>query len=106
MAAMKIAISIQEPLLKEGWKLKGPGFSALFLGVLLLLAAGSSALAAGDSTYNKKLEGLIQKLKTRGFSDEELSRFFSDQRLTLYPGIIWGAGSVSSRGSRLRTGRP
>jgi membrane-bound lytic murein transglycosylase B len=60
----------------------------LILIVLLLLATGSSVWAAIDSSYQEKLEVLLQRLQERGFSEEELLRSFSDSRVALYPEIL------------------
>jgi membrane-bound lytic murein transglycosylase B len=48
--------------------------------------------AAVDSSDEQKLGKLMEQLKIRGLSEEELSRVFSDSRVTLYPGIVERSG--------------
>ncbi|MEW6184668.1 MAG: lytic murein transglycosylase [Thermodesulfobacteriota bacterium] len=54
-----------------------------------------------DPAYQQRQEALIQRLQQRGFSDQELSRLFSDSRVTLYPEIVERKGKgVDYLGSR------
>jgi membrane-bound lytic murein transglycosylase B len=45
-----------------------------------------------DLQYAPQLEQLIVKLKTRGFSDVELDRIFTDSRVKLYPPVVEKSG--------------
>ncbi|MCU0578740.1 MAG: lytic murein transglycosylase [Desulfobacterota bacterium] len=59
-----------------------------FLIVLLLWGTGAPGWAAIEPSYQKRLEGLLQRLQERGFSEAELIRSFEDNRVTLYPEIL------------------
>lgn len=59
-----------------------------FLVVLLLWVPASPGWAAIEPSHQERLEGLLQRLQDRGFSGEELSRSFDDNRVTLYPEIL------------------
>lgn len=61
---------------------------ALFLTILLAVSPGTAVWGTVDSPHERKLEELVQRLRTRGLSEEELSRAFSDNRVTLYPEIV------------------
>jgi membrane-bound lytic murein transglycosylase B len=63
-------------------------WGTLFLTILLVVSIGPSVWGAVDSPPDRKLEELVQRLKTRGLSEEELSRAFSDSRVTLYSQIV------------------
>ena len=75
-------------LLIGGEKLKVSLLVTLFLIIMLFGSAGSPAVAAIDYPYQEKVEGLVQRLKARGLSEEELTRTFSDSRVALYPQIV------------------
>jgi membrane-bound lytic murein transglycosylase B len=68
--------------------LRAVPWGALFLIIFLVVSTGTSVWGAVDSPPDRKLEELVQRLKTRGLSEEELSRAFSDSRVTLYPQIV------------------
>jgi membrane-bound lytic murein transglycosylase B len=63
-----------------------------FLLVLFLLFFGSPAGAAVQSDYLEKQNELIQHLLARGFSEQELTPVFSDDRVTVYPAIVGRSG--------------
>ncbi len=74
---------------------------ALFLSGFFLLTDGFSALAAVESSYNEKLGELQQRLMTRGLSEKDLFRFFSDGRVELIPDIVERKGKgLNYRGRR------
>jgi membrane-bound lytic murein transglycosylase B len=60
----------------------------LVLGIFLLLGATTSMLAGPVPPDDEKLNELLLKLQARGLSERELSRVFSDDRVTLYPEIL------------------
>ena len=60
----------------------------LFLIAVLFGSAGSPAVAAIDYPYQEKVEELVERLKARGLSEEELARSFGDSRVALYPQIV------------------
>jgi membrane-bound lytic murein transglycosylase B len=45
-----------------------------------------------DPQYTSQLEQLTTRLKTRGFTDDELDKVFTDSRVALYPPIIAKSG--------------
>ncbi len=45
-----------------------------------------------DPQYGPQLEQLIAKLKLRGFTDDEIGRIFSDNRVELYPLVVEKSG--------------
>lgn len=45
-----------------------------------------------DSQYAPQLEQLTMKLKMRGFTDDELSKVFTDSRVALYPPVTEKSG--------------
>ncbi len=57
-----------------------------------LLFTGPPAGAAIEAAYLEKQEKLIQSLEARGFSEENLSRIFSDSRVMIYPEIVGRSG--------------
>lgn len=45
-----------------------------------------------DPQYAPQLEQLTVKLKTRGFTDDELGKIFTDSRVVLYPPVVEKSG--------------
>ena len=62
--------------------------AGFLLGIFLLGATGTSTLASPVQPYGEKLDELRLRLQARGLSEKELSRVFSDERVTLYPEIV------------------
>jgi membrane-bound lytic murein transglycosylase B len=73
---------------KEGALLRTSRIAGFLLGIFLLVATGTSTLASPVQPYGEKLDELRLRLQARGLSEKELSRVFSDDRVTLYPEIV------------------
>ena len=57
-----------------------------------LITGGLSAFDEIDPDFVLKKEAISQKLRDKGFSDEEIQAIFSDKRITLYPEILNRSG--------------
>ena len=68
--------------------MKASHIAGFCLSVFILIAACTSGLAAPASSNNGRLDDLLLKLKTRGLTEQELDRVFSDPRVALYPEIV------------------
>jgi membrane-bound lytic murein transglycosylase B len=77
---------------KEGKRLRLSRLIGVSIGVFLMFTTVSPIRAAVDPSYEQKLGKLVEHLKIRGLSEEELYRVFSDSRVTLYPGIVERSG--------------
>jgi len=62
--------------------------------LFLFFQAGISSASTGleDPAVKEKQEELLERLKTRGLSEDYLLRVFSDSRVTLYPENVYRQG--------------
>ncbi len=79
---------------KEVDALRGPTPRfALAISFLFVILSFQPALSADIvPQYQEKLNQLTERLRSAGFSEEEINRTFSDSRLELYPYIVGRSG--------------
>lgn len=64
----------------------------LFAVIITTVIAVLPLRAEIDPQYAPQLEQLTMKLKTRGFTDDELGKIFTDSRVVLYPPVVEKSG--------------